>query len=290
MILEDVNDRHLGNFILGLQRAERRGLFHAHADPEADANQKDRDQERNAPAIAHEVFFGQLRHQREHADGREIADGIADLHHAAQEAAFMRGTILDHHQHRATPFAAKADALQEAQRDEQDRRRDSNLCIGRQQTDRESAETHHHDRNREHRLAADAVAIVTEDRRTERTREEADRIGTEGCDSCECRIAGSEEHLVEHQRGCRAVDQEVIPLDGGADHTGPDDLAHGRIVGISAVAVTVLNSSATVMFTPSKDMFSFRRVGSFRAATSRGAVGSSRELSLLLQSPQRRRW
>ncbi len=81
-------------------------------------------------------------------------------------------------------------------------------------------------------LRADAVAIVTEDRRTERTREEADRIGTEGCDGCERRIAGSEEHLVEHQRGCRAVDQEVVPLDGGADHTGPDDLAHGRIVGI----------------------------------------------------------
>ncbi len=41
--------------------------------------------------------------------------------------------VLDHHQHGATPFAAEADALQEAQRDEEDRRGDADLLIGRQQ-------------------------------------------------------------------------------------------------------------------------------------------------------------
>jgi hypothetical protein len=123
----------------------------------------------------------------------------------------------------AAPLAAEADALQEAQHDQQHRRRDADLLIGRQQTDQESAEPHDDDRHGEHRLAADLVAEMAEDRGTQRPGQEADGIGAEGGNGRQRRITGGEKHLVEHQRGRGTVDQEVVPLDGGTDHARPHD-------------------------------------------------------------------
>ncbi|MGX0963617.1 hypothetical protein AB7M63_004066 [Bradyrhizobium japonicum] len=171
---------------------------------------------------------GRLATSVEHADCGEIADGIADLHHAAEQAAAVRRAVLHHHQHGPAPFAAKADALEETQADQKQGRGDADLLIGRKQADQEGADAHHHDRDREHRLAANPVAVMTEDRGTEWPRQESDRVGAEGRDGGERGIAGGEEDLVEHQRGRGAVDEEVVPFDRGADHARPHDPSQAR--------------------------------------------------------------
>ena len=70
--------------------------------------------------------------------------------------------MLQHDQRSAAPFAAEADALDDAQRHEQDRRPDADLMIGRQQSDENAPSpiTSHGDH--QHRLAADAVAEMAE--------------------------------------------------------------------------------------------------------------------------------
>src|SRR5207253_676293 len=87
----------------------------------------------------------------------------------------------------------------------------------------ESAEPHDDNRNGEHRLAANLVAEMAEDRGTQRPGQEADGIGAEGGNGRQRRITSGEKDLVEHQRGRGTVDQEVVPLDGGADHARPQD-------------------------------------------------------------------
>ncbi len=74
-----------------------------------------------------------------------------------------------------------------------------------------------------HRLAADPIAVVTEDRGPERTRQEANRIGAERRDGRERSIARGKEDLVEHERRRRAVDEKVVPLHRRADDARPDD-------------------------------------------------------------------
>src|SRR5579863_7135794 len=190
---EDFDDRYLYDFILGLDRPERRGLFHFKADPQSDADQENRDQERNPPSPRHEVILGQLRDQSEHADRRQVSDGITDLNHAAEETALMRGAVLDDHQHRAAPFTAKADALQEAQHDQQYRRRHADLLIGRQQADQKRSQSHYDDG--EHRLAPDPAAEMAKNRRAQRARQKADRIGPERANRRQRRVANGEEDL-----------------------------------------------------------------------------------------------
>ncbi len=119
---------------------------------------------------------GMLANRGEHANRRQVADRIAHLHHGAQHAAALLGRVLDHHQHRAAPLAAEADALEEAKGDEQDRRRDADLGVGRQQADQEGAQPHDDDGDGEHRLAADAIAEMAEDGSAQRPGEKADAI------------------------------------------------------------------------------------------------------------------
>ncbi|MGC0396347.1 hypothetical protein ACVME5_004039 [Bradyrhizobium liaoningense] len=228
MVPEDLEQWQACDFLLGLDLTEGGGLLHVEADVETDADQEDRDQEGDAPAVSHEVALRQARHQREHADRGEIADGVADLHHAAEQAAAMRRAILDHHQHGAAPFAAEADTLEKAQSDQQHRRGNADLLVGRKQADQEGADAHHHDRDREHRLAADPVAVMAKDRSSERPRQKSDGVGAEGRDGGERGIACGEEDLVEHQRGRRAIDEEVVPFDRGADHARPHDPSQAR--------------------------------------------------------------
>ena len=112
---EDLGDRHAGDPLARLQAAERRRLQQAKANEQADTNQQDADQEGQAPAPGEEVPLRHLRDQGEYADGTDVAERVAHLHHGAQQAPAARRRVLDHHQHRAAPLAAQADALQEAQ-------------------------------------------------------------------------------------------------------------------------------------------------------------------------------
>ena len=75
----------------------------------------------------------------------------------------------------------------------------------------------------------------------QRAGEEANGVGGQRRQGARERVEGGEEQLVEHQGGGRAVEEEVVPLDGRADEAGqhharerrrgPDGFVHGRSPG-----------------------------------------------------------
>src|SRR5262252_9465509 len=69
----------------------------------------------------------------------------------------------------------------------------------------------------EGRLAADAIAVVAEDRGSDRPRDEADEIHAERLQRADPWVGAGEVDLAEDQPGHRAVDEEVVPFDCGPD-------------------------------------------------------------------------
>jgi hypothetical protein len=88
--------------------------------------------------------------------------------------------VLRRHQDGASPLSAQADALQETQDDQQDRRRDAYGGEAWKKPDQERGDPHHQEGEDQHRLAPDPVAVMAEDNGTQRTGEEGDRERGEG--------------------------------------------------------------------------------------------------------------
>ena len=82
--------------------------------------------------------------------------------------------MLGDEQNGATPLAADGEALHESQDDQQHRRPDSDLGVGRQASHQERHGTDEQDGELQQLLAAVLVAEVSEDDPAERAREEAD--------------------------------------------------------------------------------------------------------------------
>ena len=224
MLGEDLHDRQARHRGLPLHPLEGRRLVQPQADEQPEADQQRAGQERDPPAPGEELRLRQEAAQREGPDRRDDAEGVAELDDAAEEAAPLRRDALHHHQDRAAPLAADPDALDQAQRHEQDRGPQADLRVGRQAPDQERAEAHDDDGQGQHRLAADLVAEMPEDDAAEGARQEAHRVGAERRDGADQRVEAREEQLVEHERRGRSVDQEVVPLDRRADDARPDDL------------------------------------------------------------------
>jgi hypothetical protein len=93
----------------------------------------------------------------------------------------------------------------------------ADLIIGWHQTHRECRKAGQQQRRDERRLAADAVAVMAEDRRADRPRNEADEIDAERLEGADQWFRFREEELREHDAGDLPVEQEIVPLDGGAD-------------------------------------------------------------------------
>ena len=133
--------------------------------------------------------------------------------------------MLDRHQHRAAPFAADADPLEDTEHQKQDRRPDSDGGVGWKNADQEGSQTHDEQREDKDGLAADAVPIVTEDDPADRAGYEADeesRIGQQGAGD---RIEVREKQLVQYQWRHDAIQKEIIPLDGRTDRACERDCA-----------------------------------------------------------------
>jgi len=144
--------------------------------------------------------------------------------------------VLDGHQDRAAPLAADADALEHPQEDEGDRGRDADRRVRRKDADRRGREAHDQQRDHEHRLASGAVAEVAEDDPAERARREADAEGRERREGADRRVDLREEQVAEDQRRGGPVQEEVVPLDGGADEAGQGDLTQRLTVTLAFAA------------------------------------------------------
>jgi len=133
-------------------------------------------------------------------------------------------------QHRSAPLAADADTLQHAQYREDHRAPDADFRIGRHECDEEGCDAHAHKRGDECRLAADAIAVVTEDRGTDRAPDKADEIGAKGRERRRQSIFVGKVELTKNKPRSRAVKEEVVPLDCGADGRCDHRLAQLRAV------------------------------------------------------------
>jgi hypothetical protein len=100
--------------------------------------------------------------------GQHHAQRHADLDEAAVEAAAMGRRALDRQQRRAAPLSADRQALDEAQRHQQQRRPDADAGVAGQQADQRGRQAHHEHRHDQNALAPVDVAIMTEQHAAER--------------------------------------------------------------------------------------------------------------------------
>src|SRR3954471_10649484 len=179
------------------------------------------------PAPGVELVLGQRVEEGERAGREQRAGRRADLRPGAVEAAALLGGVLDRQERPAGPLAADGEALDRAEEDEEDRGEDPDVAVGRQHADRDGRGAHHEERDDEHRLAADAVAEVAEEGAAEGAEEESDAERGEGGERADGRVGVGEEEVAEDERGGRAVEEEVVPLDGGSDEGREGHLLDG---------------------------------------------------------------
>jgi len=193
---------------------KHRGLENAEANPQADADENDREREGDAPAPHQELV---ARHPRAEDQHRKIRQkqpaGDAELRPGGDEAALAMGARPFHGQkHGTTPLPADADTLHGAQDGEHHRAPNADRRIGRHKRDQEGCDAHAQERGDQRGLAADAVAIVAEDRGADWAGRKADEVGSERKKGGRVRVLMRKEELAEDETGRGAVEKEVVPL------------------------------------------------------------------------------
>ena len=226
ILLEDFDQGELGFGSLGLGFGEVLGFLHGHTHVGTDDEQHGAQDEGHAPAPAQEGFGAENgAQQSDDAGGQQQADGHADLGQAAVEGALGFGSGFKGHEHRAAPFAAKADTLKQTADDEQNRGPDADGFIGGDQADADRGRTHDFQRQNEHLLAAQLVAEVPEDDAAQRTGHKAHGKGGKGQHGADAGVKVGEIELVEEQAGNNAVQEEVVPFNDGPQHGRNDHAA-----------------------------------------------------------------
>lgn len=166
-----------------------------------------------------------LQHEQ-HDRGEQVADRHSRLRERRPEAALLVGRVLGDEQHAAAPLAANREAQEEAQDDQQRRSPVADLGERGEAAHQEGRGADQDDCEPQQLLATVLVAEVSEDDASQRTSDEADRVGQERGGDRRIRIvAGREEEDVEDDRRRGGVQEELLPLDDGACHRGGDDFA-----------------------------------------------------------------
>jgi len=108
----------------------------AAADPEADDQQGNGEQEPDAPAPLCELPAGQRDRQQPHDPGRQYrAERGARLRPGGPEPPAAGTSVLADHQHGGTELATERETLDQTQDDKRDRRPDARLRVRGQQPD-----------------------------------------------------------------------------------------------------------------------------------------------------------
>src|ERR1700746_1574927 len=116
-------------------------------------------------------------------------------------------------QYRAAPFAADTHSLDEADGSQDDGAPDAGLLIGWDEADGKGREAGQQKGRDQRSLAADAIAVVTEDRRSDWAGDEADAVDGECLQLADQGIGFRKKELAEDEAGHRAVKQEIVPFD-----------------------------------------------------------------------------
>src|SRR5262249_17666821 len=199
-----LEERNVDDLVGFLNTREGGCLHNLQADIETDRDQYRADKKSDTPAPRKEGGFGKIRQQVDHSRTQQQSGWHTHLWPAAIEAAPAGRRVLDCHQHRAAPFAADADTLKHAKEKQHHRSPDADRSISWQQADQECCDAHNEDRENEHGLPPDAIAVVTEEDAADRSRYEADEkrcVSEQGADQ---RIEVGKEEFVEHERSDHA--------------------------------------------------------------------------------------
>src|SRR5262245_29161991 len=125
---------------------------------------------------------------------------------------------------RAAVLTAEAKALDQAEDEEDEGRRESDRGVGGNHADEGRPHAHAGQRDDEGILPAHLVAEPAEEECPEGPDQEADREDRHGAEEGRYRVALLEK-LDRKDRGQAAEDVEIIPLDDVADGCGNDDTA-----------------------------------------------------------------
>ncbi|MCY1212194.1 hypothetical protein D9M72_239260 [compost metagenome] len=210
--------RGLGLRIVRSHFPERRRLFDAAPQPQAEHHQRHARDERDAPAPGQEVLRAQeQRDQGNEASAQQRAGRRTHLRKGGIAPALVLPAVLHRQQHRAGPLATDRRALHKAQCHQQQRAPDAPRRIGRQQAHHAGGDAHQDQRGHQHKAAAELVAKMAEYHAAERPGHIADGVRGERQDGARKRIEGWKEDDVEDQRRHQVVDGKVIPLQRGPD-------------------------------------------------------------------------
>src|SRR6266576_1647409 len=182
---------HGGRFdLLLVEKAlEEWSLEDPQPDIQTDRHQQDAEVEGNSPAPGGEALLaGDLAHDVKSTVRQHQPDGDTKLRPAGPETAPTTMSPLHREQDRTAPFAANPGALDKAQDNQEDRAPDANRRIGRDEADEERSDAHQQQRGDQCRLAPDSVAVMAEDRRPDRSRDEPDGVNQKDIESRHHRI------------------------------------------------------------------------------------------------------
>ena len=197
-----------------------RRLVEAPAQKPADDAEDEAADERNAPAPGRDLVRGEERmHQPRRPRAEDEPECRAGRSRTADETARRCGGGFGRVDHRARELATDRETLDQSQEHEQQRRRDADGRVGRQQPDQERRHAHHRDRQHEQRTASDTITDPAEHQAADRTRAEAERKDRERKQLLRARARLREELLADDGREV-AVHREVEPLEDVADQAG----------------------------------------------------------------------
>lgn len=201
----------------GCRAVEFRRFRQALAHPDADHHQHGAEQEGNAPAAALQEGVAAEGQQVDREGRQQQAEVQAERRPGTLAAAPVVAGMLVRGDGGAGKLGAGAQALQDADDDQQQRGPEADRRVGRNQADGGRADTHQEEGHVEQLLAAEAVAEVAEQHAAQRARHEADGEGGKCHHRRGGRVRGIEEHLAEHDRCHRRVQIKVVPLEHRAD-------------------------------------------------------------------------
>ena len=159
-----------------------------------------------------------------------------DLGHAAGEAASVRRAVLDGQQYGAGPLAAERESLRNPKQQQQHRGEHADLRGGGQQPHQSRGAAHQKHRQCQGLLTADAISDVAEYEPADGPDDEPDGERREGQQRPHERTLVREERVVEDEACSGGVEEEVVPLDGGADEAGQQGGANRRIESTSVLS------------------------------------------------------
>nr|GFB17778.1 hypothetical protein [Tanacetum cinerariifolium] len=200
-----------------------------------DHPQRQREEERQAPAPLEKLLLTDHRRNQHHNAGAQHEPGDrAEVEPAAEKPALAVRGVFGDEDRRAGVFATDRKALGHLRQQQQDRRPDANRLIRGDKADGKGAQRHDHDGGGEHFLPSVLVADGPEKHAANGADQERHREGRQRGNHLHAGVGAGEEDLAQCI-GHEAVDAEVEPFHCVAQGGGGDGLPHLGVVDDSDV-------------------------------------------------------